>query len=171
MTEVYDKSSIIKSIQKFLLEIDDKKYKVALNGIYDDRTRNAVEEFQSSSGMNQTGVVDEATFNLLYLEYLTAKLKKEVRQEANYINFPILPGVRSEGMIEIHRAIAILLNQYGHTHNIRESNYFNNETKRTVNILQNIFLLDEIDAIDENLYFRIFEDLKSLNQIKKTAGK
>ena len=41
-----------------------------LTGIYDEATRNAVIAFQAVKGLPQTGVADDATWNLLYDDYL-----------------------------------------------------------------------------------------------------
>jgi peptidoglycan hydrolase-like protein with peptidoglycan-binding domain len=40
------------------------------SGVYDEATRNAVIAFQAFSGLPQTGVTDDATWNLLYDDYL-----------------------------------------------------------------------------------------------------
>ena len=40
------------------------------SGVYDEMTRNAVIAFQAAKGLPQTGVADDATWNLLYDDYL-----------------------------------------------------------------------------------------------------
>ena len=40
------------------------------SGVYDEATRDAVIAFQAFSGLPQTGITDDATWNLLYDDYL-----------------------------------------------------------------------------------------------------
>ena len=40
------------------------------SGIYDEATRNSIIAFQAEKGLSQTGVTDDATWNLLYDDYL-----------------------------------------------------------------------------------------------------
>lgn len=167
MYQVYDKSSITRDIQKYLSETAENGERVAPTGIYDDKTRLAVSNFQKKNNLKSTGSVDEITMNLLYESFLRKKHNRQTVEETyTLINFPITQGQRSDGLMKIHRAMATLLDYYGHTHRILESNFYSDETKNAINILRQIYLLDEDDIIDECLYFRIMNDLRSIKKLK-----
>ena len=167
MTRVYDKKSITEQIQRYLSYIDTGIAPPAPTGVYDEKTKNAVMNFQRKNNIEATGSVDELTMLLLYNRYLEEKINEKARKSAfPFINFPITAGARSDGLIQIHRMIAFLLDYYGHTHRIRESNFYNEETEKAVDILRKIYFLDEINIIDEKLYFRILNDYSSINKLK-----
>lgn len=164
MNRVYDKESIIKLIQKYLIFIDEGDIGVSPNGIYDDITRLAVRKFQENQGLEVTGIVNEATMSSLADEYLKKQIEKQTRmQNYPFIRFPILQGDRSDGLIQIHQAMAKVLNYYGHTHRIRETGFYNEQTALAVNLLREIYLLEADETIDELFYFRLMNDLKSIN--------
>lgn len=59
----------VREIQRYLLEVahnDERVPKVTIDGHYGDTTRSAVRAFQSTEGMEETGVVDRATWDSLY---------------------------------------------------------------------------------------------------------
>lgn len=167
MYRVYDKKALTEQIQRFLMGIERNADSVAPTGIFDERTKKSVSNFQRKNQLEITGIVDEATLELLYNQYLSEKLNKSIREKVSaFILFPILPGSRSDGLIQIHRAMATLLDYYGLTHRIRESNFYNEETKNGIYLLRKIYLLEEAELIDEELYFRIMNDLNSINKPK-----
>ena len=167
MYRVYDKKALTEQIQRFLIGVEGNADSVAPTGVFDDRTAKSVGNFQRKNRLEITEIVDEATFELLYRQYLSEKLNKKIREKTYpFIVFPILPGSRSDGLIQIHRAMASLLDYYGHTHRIRESNFYNDETKKGINLLRKIYFLEEAEMIDEELYFRIMNDLNSINKPK-----
>ena len=167
MYRVYDKRALTEQIQRFLIGVEGNADAVAPTGMFDERTKKSVSNFQRKNQLEITGIVDEVTFELLYEQYLSEKLNKSIREKTSaFIIFPILPGSRSDGLIQIHRAMASLLDYYGQTHRIRESNYYNEETKKAINLLRKIYLLEEAEIIDEELYFRIMNDLNSINKPK-----
>ena len=78
MYRIYDKAAAIREIQVYLREIADSDIFIAPSGIYDDNTRRAIIDFQSEKGLEITGEVDKATFDLLFSEHLIKKEKNEV---------------------------------------------------------------------------------------------
>jgi len=68
-----DRSAAISELQRFLRRIESEKNElplIAIDGVYDTRTRNAVIDAQRNSGLPMTGTVDLATWNAIYSEYL-----------------------------------------------------------------------------------------------------
>lgn len=59
----------VREIQAYLLEVahaDDRVPKVTIDGHYGDTTRDAVKAFQNTEGMEETGIVDFATWVSLH---------------------------------------------------------------------------------------------------------
>ena len=167
MYRVYDTDAIIRFIQKYLIVINGDSDPLAPNGIYDDRTKAAVREFQKNNGLEITGVVNEPTISALFDEQSREQIKKRTRKQTHpFIQFPISPGEKSDGMIQIHQAMAKALNYYGHTHQLRQTSYFNEQTMIAVDLLRKIYLLENDAKIDETFYFRLMNDFESINKIQ-----
>ena len=84
-----DKSAAISELQRFLRRLEKEKTGlplVAIDGVYDMRTRNAVMDAQRNSGLPMTGTVDLATWNAIYGEYI--RLGEEI---LGIFPFPITP--------------------------------------------------------------------------------
>ena len=63
----------VMELQKYLRTISRYRESIPLviiDGIYGDETKEVVKEFQRLNGLSVTGVVDEKTWELIYLEYL-----------------------------------------------------------------------------------------------------
>ena len=73
--DLNDSRSAIRTVQAYLLELYyayEWADAIAIDGVYDERTRNAVLTVQERYGLEATGIVDRATHRLLYDKYLTA---------------------------------------------------------------------------------------------------
>jgi hypothetical protein len=65
-------------------------------------------------------------------------------------------------MIHVNRTLTRLLDHYGYTHNLRESNFYSQNTADAVKILRRIYLLEDKNLIDEELYGRMINDHDSI---------
>ena len=73
--DITDARNVIRLIQKYLLELAysyEWGIPVSIDGIYDERTRSAIRTLQERYGLPITGIVDKATFYLLFDKYLEA---------------------------------------------------------------------------------------------------
>ena len=93
MYRLGDKRAAIREIQKYLHFISDRITnevpRIAIDGIYGNESKEAVMAFQEYKGIAKTGEVDYETFNLLYSEYLKAKLKyqrESVHEKINQVD-------------------------------------------------------------------------------------
>jgi len=163
MYRINDKTSAIEEVQKFLRLVGNKDIFVAPTGVYDDNTKKSVIDFQSENGINVNGIVDLLTFTKLFDKYLFA-LKNGITVEntKTFINFPLLPGQFNDAMIHINRTLSRLLDYYGHTHNLMESNFYSKSTIEAVSIIRKIYLLQDKNLIDEELYRRMIDDHNSI---------
>ncbi len=168
MYRIDDTKAYIRQIQRYLMQINSATNRIAETGIYDDRTKRSVEEFQQKNSLAVTGVVDLDTFSLMRSLYFTEKEKDRVAS-ITLIKFPLSPGDYSEEMLTINALLAELLGYYGIATNLRPSRYYSSATSDAVITLRKIYLLPSIDNIDEVLYGRLFRDKTSIDSFLKTA--
>lgn len=165
MYRIYDKPEAIKRVQIYLGLVGNPDIFVAPTGVYDDNTKKSVRDFQRDKNIYDTGEVDKLTFDLLFHEY-SILLEKNALKNAidSFITFPLLPGQSADGMIHINKAMANLLDYYGYTHRLRESNFYSSETADAVKLLRQIYMLENKEFIDEIFYLRMTKDHNSINK-------
>ena len=135
------------------------------SGVYDENTRLSVTDFQRKNGIGVTGIVDYETFNLLYREFVFINEKTSLNKRlGSFTDFPILPGYMGDAMIHLNRSMRRLLDYYGFSHRLRESNFYSEETARAVGILRSVYIMEEKELIDEELYVRIIKDHDSIGR-------
>ena len=157
-----DKSQSIREIQNQLSAILTPTNYIAENGIYDIKTEEAIREFQRSQNLSVSGIVDFQTRNLLYNEYLKVKKRDIVNRSSTYLAFPIMPQDRNYGMKILSRTIATLMEYYGYSHSIRESEYYTPQLVEAVKSLRGIYMMEDSEHIDEALYMAITRDFNSI---------
>ena len=168
MYRIYNKSKAIRSIQKYLMAVGNPAFTVVPNGIYDENTRLSVIDFQNNMSIEPSGIVDYTTFTLLYNEYLLfCKIKKFRDKVGMMKNLPYLPGDINDEIRNFNLLAEKLLNYYGFTHRLRLGNYYSEETRRAVNILRAIYLLEPSAMIDEILLSRMLDDVASIERFDK----
>ena len=73
MSRQFTEQDAIRNLQTYLraqVLVDSSFPRVPLDGIYDTATRNAVRVFQEKNSLTPTGMVDRATWDALYEQYL-----------------------------------------------------------------------------------------------------
>lgn len=162
MYRIEDKASAVRQVQLYLELTDGNSFSVVPNGIYDDKTKAAVMDYQRGRGLNESGEVDLITFEYLRDE---AEKNRRINSCCAHIPLPLRPGHSHHRMIEINAAMAEILDYYRYSHNIRPSFYYSNQTAEGVSALRRIYLLDERDEIDAELYARMSADRKAIDRI------
>ena len=163
MYRINDKSSAIESVQRYLRVVGNQDIFVAPTGVYDENTKLSVMDFQGKNGLSVDGIVDIITFDKLFYQYSLILERDNIREKFDsFIRFPLLPGQFSGAMIHINRTLSRLLDHYGETHNLRESNFYSPSTADAVKIIRRIYLLEDKNLIDEELYGRMINDHDSI---------
>ena len=161
----YDAKSAIREVQTYLALAGTPDIVVVPSGIFDENTRLSVKDFQRRESIDSTGVVDLETFDRLYNAYTVLEEKEKINSKTNsFISFPLKPNQSSKGMMHINSMLSRLLDYYGFTHNLRQSNFYSSETENAVAIMRNIYLLEEKNYIDEALYSRMLKDHDSIGE-------
>lgn len=125
------------------------------DGIYDNKTREAVKEFQKTYGLPVTGIVDLITWNKLIGEY--DKYERKSRPPNKLDCFPNSScEVKIDDECEIVYIIQILLNNF----NKKYKNYkivnitgkYDNETLNAVKCFQHANLLPTTGIVDKSTW-------------------
>ena len=167
MYRIYDKPEAIKRVQKYLAIISNPKIFVAPTGIYDQNTMLSVKDFQRTRGILDSGIVDYQTFTLLYKEYeYQSKINTIKEISDSFIDFPLLPGDLKDEMIHVNRSLRRLIEYYGFTSSLLNSNFYSKNTSDAVKILREIYSLPNKDLIDEKFYLRMMKDHDSIKKFQ-----
>ena len=170
MYRVYDKPEAIRNVQRYLIVVGDPDIFVAPTGVYDENTRLSVIDFQTRYKIEPTGEVDYGTFTLLYDEYMLLAKDQETRNITDlFIQFPVLPRKTSNGMAHINLTLARVLDYYGFTHQLRDNNFQSDETAAAVEILRDMYFLDQKNYIDEEFYRRMILDHDSIAKVQNNS--
>ena len=166
MYRIYDKPEAIKNVQQYLSVVGNPNIFVAKTGIYDENTRLSVINFQKDKSINQSGIVDKETFDLLYEEYILAGKKRKANSFIGTpIDFPIYPGDNSEIMIYVNQLLSNILNYHGKAHRIVPNRFYSSMTGDGVKAIRKIFLMSDENIIDELLYLRMIAENDSIGNL------
>ena len=173
MYELLNKPAAIKEVQKFLYVISDRVNnevpRVTIDGIYGDETKNAVLIFQRLYNLEGDGTVDRITFDKMYILYKQARNND---MSSDYIitenGFPVKLGDQNNDVVYIHLLINELKKTYQDIQGVDiKSNYFSDVTKKAVEDLDQIILIDGNGEVDANFLLRMENELDALNRIRE----
>ena len=163
-----DKSASVKVVQKSLNEIGKSKniallQKVVVNGIYDNKTKDAVFEFQRINSIPLSGTVNEATFSELREQYRIAVITNEAPKE---IAYPLKVDDSGDYMININSMLNEVYENYYGASEIRINGYFSHTTSDAVKKIQEAFTFDITGEIDERFHKRLTDEVYSIKNSK-----
>lgn len=160
---ITDEKGAIKDLQRMLGIIYEKEG-INQNGIYDDKTKNAVISFQKDLGLKVTGRTDWETFNLLSKKFNSAMLSKKTRESNKEIQFPISHGAFGLTVLNVNHMLKKILDYYGIAHNVRSTFTYNFGTVDGVYALRKIYRMTSGDEIDELLFNMMVLDFEDINR-------
>ena len=136
-----NKASAIAQIQEFLRMIqiaEGEKVTVPVDGIYGEATANTVRAFQRKYGLEVTGTVDKATYDLLYKKALEAEF--EMSEPLPLYFFPrgrsVSKGEISDFVILIKIILNALTVAYDDFEPLPIDNVFDDATENAIKIFQ-----------------------------------
>ena len=163
MYDISDKRNAIREAQRFLLELHySTSYipHVAIDGIYQEETKEAVKIFQAYNNLPITGEIDYITWGLLYEQYL-----KSYQSRVNYDylileeNLPLTVGAKGEDVELIQFLINRLSPKYNSFSKIELNGIYTYQTARAISELQKIYRLSETGILDRNTLNNIISDV------------
>ena len=153
----------IKNLQTYLRAISffDKRIpRVPIDGIYESETQRAVEAFQRTRGLPESGIVSKATWDAVYEEYL--EIKKATERQPSPSFFPTTPSNYASKMGEKSSFVAVvqlILRElsaiFDEIPELTVDGVFGPETKKAVEKFQRISLLEPTGEVDLETYNRL----------------
>ena len=156
----------VRNLQRYLRRLSQEEndlLPVPVDGIYGDRTREAVEEFQRMMGLPVTGVADRRTWELLFAEY--ERLQQEADRRISPDLFPRTPLDYQTAPGESHAFIALLqfmLNELNLTYEtlplLDLTGTMDAKTSSAVQEFQRISRLPQTGQVNRNTWNRLSEE-------------
>ena len=165
MYNINDKSSAIRNIQKYLAKIYEGTLNVNENGLFDEKTIIALNKFQEENGLYVKASVDFSTFSAISDAYNKAIIAREMQKKNPHIKFPITRGMQGLEIYKLNSMLGDILRHYSLFDYPPLVNYYSEETEKAVNEIRKIFNLSKQNGIDEVLYSRLEDEIKSINII------
>lgn len=153
MSRIFNERDAILNLQTYLraqVLKNPSAPTLAVDGIFDDATKNALLDFQLANSLSPTGVADRATWDLLYSQYL--EIMDESSLPDPIIFFPSYPKDYAIGRGEKSFLVAIL-------------QYMINE----IGIIYNVFDTLEIDGVYGEATEKIVKDFQERNFLAPTG--
>lgn len=160
----------IKNLQTYLRQLSytlPDILSVPIDGIYDTDTRSAVTAFQNLHRLEPTGIVDKATWDLIYLEYLESILKYSPPLGVSF--FPRNPTdytlhIGDVGFIVnvIQYMLLELSKDYGDALYINISGIYDVATENAVKEFQRMNSLHSSGAVDQETWNKIAEHYNTI---------
>ena len=156
----------ILNLQKYLRTIsfiDERITRVPVDGLFASDTQKAVGEYQRTRGLAETGIVDKATWDTLFEEYLLITEENDRSQSVNF--FPDTPENYEARLGEEHAFIALvqlILRElsviYDDFPALEITGVFDEATEEAVKLFQLASRLEPTGRIDLMTYNRMSRD-------------
>ena len=171
MAEIQNTAEATRNLQKYLRRLSFEEggpERVAIDGVFEDNTRQSLISFQKNVGLEPTGVADKETWDALFSEYskiITWDYEEELSM------FPKLPNDYSFGygdeflLVRILQLLMIeLAIEYDAFEDIKETGVFDASTENAIRAFQKINLLDDTGRVDRRTWSRIVREYENLGQ-------
>lgn len=157
---------ILQYYLNFIAEFNNFIPEIAPDGIYGTQTTNAVNAFQQSVGLPQTGIVDETTWNAIYSSYITKynalPLDFRTGGTAPYPGDILSLGSSGEAVRTIQQYLALISRTYPSIPTVAVTGYFGPETQEAVLAYEKEFGLPErgfVNLLVWNSISSLYSDL------------
>lgn len=153
----------IRNLQRYLRQLsyfNEDIEPIAINGIWNEETQNALLTFQHLNGLSPTGVADEQTWNLLFSQYTNAL--RENSEPSRVPFFPRLPKDESIGLGDrgfIVAVIQYMLNElsilYDGFENVETNGQFDENTQSAISEFQKRNLFPQTGRVEKTTWDRL----------------
>lgn len=171
MAEIQNIAEATKNLQRYLRRLSFEEggpERVAIDGVFDDNTRQSLISFQKSAGLEPTGVADQETWDALFEEYSNL-LERDYEEQLSL--FPNAPNDYSFGygdkflLVKVLQLLMIeLAIEYDAFEDIKETGVFDTNTENAIRAFQKINLLDDTGRVDRRTWSRIVRAYENLGQ-------
>lgn len=139
---------------------------IAINGVFDRRTEQAVKAFQRFYGLPETGFVDEDTWNLIFKIYrdTAATLPEgyEGERAKIYPGYVLSEGMRNDDVSDLQTYLSYIGSVYPEIPEIPVTGYFGEQTRDAVYTFQRLFGLPISGLVGHSTWYTIAEEYNAL---------
>ncbi len=164
MYDITERSGAIREIQRYLLELyyyAGTKSPVVINGIYDTATREAVLAYQRGRSLPPTGIVDRATWDLLFSDYSEARGARFLTDEiSSDTPLPVTVGATGEGVRMLQALLNLLAERYRLRLRSDLGGVFSYASSEVARELQGIYRLPKTGTVSAAFYEKMLRDGK-----------
>lgn len=140
---------------------------VPLSGYFDAGTVDAVERFQQFYGLPVTGVVDDATWNMITKIYTdTVASLPEGYEGSNaklYPGFFLTVGMRNENVRDLQTYLSLIARDIPEIPEVSVTGYYGEQTENTVSEFQRLYGIPVSGAVGPVTWYQIAREYDALN--------
>lgn len=159
----------VRNIQRYLRQIvyfePDISDFVPLDGIYGDRTREAVRLYQRKRGISESGIVDRSTLDRLFAEYLLSVAQNgSGRSLSPFFDFPADYELKIGDESSLISIIWTMLEELGGIYNFLkeisgdEGKYYSEELAALIRRYQSVNNISNSGKINKETWNRLAKD-------------
>lgn len=174
MAQIQNQKQATKMMQRYLRRLSytgKNSRALAIDGIFDTATRDALMEFQKSAGLKANGIADKLTWDTLFAEYRLAESSKERLPLYLFPEAPSNYAVSEGDTLMLVSVIQLLLAELSVTYDVLEnivvSGVYDRRTADAVREFQRINGLDATGKVDRATYNRIALEYSILDKIEQ----
>lgn len=140
---------------------------VPLSGYFDSGTVDAVERFQRFYGLPETGVVDNATWNVISRIYTeTVASLPQGYQGSNaklYPGYFLTEGMRNESVRDLQTYISLISRNINEIPDVSVTGFFGEQTENAVSTIQRLYGIPVSGAVGPVTWYTIAREYDALN--------
>ncbi len=140
-----------------------------VNGVFDERTRRAVEVFQSTFNLTSDGIVGVSTWNKISQVYAAVTGLAELNAEGEYIGITETPpnvvlrqGSRGKDVLQLQYLLNYLAEFYPSIQIVAQDSVFGSVTANSVRSFQRLFGLTADGVVGRNTWNRLYQVYRTL---------
>lgn len=140
---------------------------VPLNGVFDSTTVDAVRRFQEFYGLPVTGVVDNATWNMISNIYIDTVASLPQGYEGTnaklYPGYFLTEGMRNENVSDLQTYLVLISDNINEIPRTSVTGYFGEQTENAVRVFQELYGLPVNGAVGPVTWYAIAREYDALN--------
>ena len=142
---------------------------VPLSGYFDSGTVDAVERFQRFYGLPETGVVDNATWNVISRIYIETVAALPQGYEGNnaklYPGYFLTEGMRNENVRDLQTYISLISKNINEIPDVSVTGFFGEQTENAVSTIQRLYGIPVSGAVGPVTWYTIAREYDAFNNV------
>ena len=140
---------------------------VPINGYFDSGTIRAVEQFQAFYGLPVTGIVDNATWNMLDKIYIETVASLPEGYEGNnaklYPGYFLSRGMRNENVSDLQSYLRLIASNINEIPTVEVDGIYGQQTENSVRRFQELYGIPVTGAVGPVTWYSIAREYDALN--------